>query len=204
MKHKTEKRAKLVIERLRLALVVMLSITASMLMVGCFKKPFNVNVQAEEPINVNLSMDVHVYNHGGTSSVKTSTTQKASTSESASDAQAYKAALDSRRTRMEEVQNMKNGRYVGENHLGLLELRSLPEEKSAAEWVKKTLKEENDDRKFLMNYEVKSRDKSLKEVQSEQRNHLQLKSHPGEWIEIDDPETPGSYKWIQKESLKRE
>ena len=167
-------------------------------------KPFHVNVNAEEPIKIDLNMDVHVYNHGGENSKKSEVNTNASSSaDDNSEAAEYAKILESRRNRMAEVQNMKNARYVGENRLGLLELRSLPEEDSAVEWVKKTLSEENDDRKYLMDHEVETKGKTLKEVQAEQRQHILRKSHVGEWVEMDDIENPGSYKWVQKVSPKK-
>lgn len=158
-------------------------------------KPFDVNVKAPEPIKVDVNMDVHVYQHGTPAGAKKTSPEKVADA----DADRYKGVLERRRNRMAEVQTLKNNSYVGENHLGLLELRALPNGEHG-EWVKKTLKDENEDRSFLMEYESETKAKSLKEVQAEQRLHLQRKSHPGEWLEVDDPDRPGNYLWIQKKS----
>lgn len=167
-------------------------------------KPFHVNVNAEEPIKLDLSMDIHVYNHAGKESDegKKSSKSSAKSAEKDKEIEKYTKVLESRRNRMAEVQEMKNARYVGENHLGLLELRSLPDG-SAGDWVKKTVSAENDDRKFLMDHEADSKSKELAKVRAEQRQHILRKSHVGEWIEVDDLDNPGSYKWIEKVSPKK-
>ena len=69
---------------------------------------FDVDVNTPEPIKVDLSMDVHVYQHGGSDKEKSE--KQAS----------YRATMDSRRDRMAEIQELKNNRFVGENHLGNL------------------------------------------------------------------------------------
>ena len=64
---------------------------------------FDVDVNTPEPIKVDLSMDVHVYQHGGSDKEKSE--KQAS----------YRATMDSRRDRMAEIQELKNNRFVGEN-----------------------------------------------------------------------------------------
>lgn len=165
----------------------------SLLPMSC-QKPFDVNVKAEEPIKVDLEMDVHVYQHGGsTATVKTASSQKTNGID------AYAKALDSRRNRMEEIQTLKNNSFVGENHLGLLELRKIPDG-DYGKYVKKTVREENSDRRFLMEYESKTQVKEIETIQSEHWRHAQRKSFPGELIETEDPDNPGTYIWIKKSS----
>ena len=43
-------------------------------------------------------------------------------------------------------------------------------------------------------------DHEISVIETEQWMHQQRKSHPGEWIEIDDPNHPGKYHWIKKKS----
>ena len=163
--------------------------------VSC-KKPFNVNVQAEEPIKLDVSMDVHVYQHGGSgAAVKTKTSSQSSSASAA----AYKNVLESRRNRMAEIQTLKNNRLVGESHTGLLELRKIPDG-DYGDYVKKTVREENSDRTYLIEYESTQKNKTLSEVKTEQWRHAQRKAHPGEWIEVASPESPGGYKWVEKKS----
>jgi len=181
-----------------------LVVTACVVLLSSCKssKPFHVNVNAEEPIKIDLSMDVHVYNHSGDDPKKKKQEKDKAATAKDEEAAEYTEVLEDRRNRMAEVQEMKNARYVGENRFGLLELRSVPEG-SSGDWVKKTLLAENEDRKYLMDHEVRTKDKTLKVVQAEQRQHILRKSHVGEWVEVDDLENPGGFKWEQKVSPKK-
>ena len=80
---------------------------------GCGTTPFDVNVSTDEPIEVNLNMEVHVYRHGQADE----DTQEAQAS--------YREVMKRRRDRMAEIQELKNNRLVGENREGLLSIRNL-------------------------------------------------------------------------------
>jgi hypothetical protein len=99
-------------------------------------KPFDVNVATPEPIKVDLDMDVHVYQHGKVDK-KTSEQQEA-----------FRSAMDARRARMEEIQELKNNRLVGENHEGELSVRTKPAGEYG-DYVVKTVSDENLDRVTL-------------------------------------------------------
>jgi len=145
---------------------------------------FDVNVATPEPIDVDLEMDVHVYQHG-------------KTDEEAAEAQAsYRAAMKDRRDRMAQVQELKNSRLVGENHRGLLAIRNRPAG-DYGDYVEKIVEAENRDREILMRHEAQEQDVPLEEIRSEQWRHWQRKSFPGEWIEVADN---GGYRWEQKEA----
>ncbi len=149
--------------------------------------PFNVNVTTDEPIKVDLSMDVHVYQHA------------AATSEKAAAAQAgYRAAMDSRRNRMAEIQELKNSRLIGENHLGLLSIRNKPAGEYG-DYVTNTVADENSDREVLIKHEASEKGVSIAKVQQEQWRHWQRKSFPGEWIEVENEDGNGMH-WDQKAS----
>lgn len=152
---------------------------------GC-GRPIDVNVGTDEPIEVNMKMDVHVYQHG-----KESEEDKARRLDK-------EAVLQRRRDRMEEVQSLKNNRLVGEDHLGLLSIRNLPAGEYGS-YVKKTVTEENKDREILMEAEAKERGTALGDVKKNQWRHWQRKSFPGEWIQVEGEE-PGTYHWVQKEA----
>ena len=147
---------------------------------------FDVDVNTPEPIKVDLSMDVHVYQHGG--SDKENTEKQAS----------YRATMDSRRDRMAEIQELKNNRLVGENHLGKLTLRNRPAGEYG-DYVEDTVEDENRDREFLMRHEAEDKGVSLASIREEQWHHWQRKSFPGEWIEVDATDGNG-YEWQQKQA----
>ncbi|MEM7600712.1 MAG: DUF1318 domain-containing protein [Verrucomicrobiota bacterium] len=147
---------------------------------------FDVDVATPEPIKVDLSMDVHVYQHGKA--------DEKSSEEQAS----YRAAMDSRRNRMQEIQELKNNRFVGENREGKVEVRNKPAGEYG-DYVVKTVRDENRDREFLMRHEAEEKGVSVGQIREEQWRHWQRKSFPGEWVEIDDPDGSG-YLWQQKEA----
>ena len=147
---------------------------------------FDVNVQTPEPIKVDLSMDVHVYQHGNTDK-KTAETQAS-----------YRAAMDSRRDRMAEIQELKNNRLVGENHEGKLTIRNKPAGEYG-QYVVETVEAENKDREFLIRHEAEEKNASVETIREEQWRHWQRKSFPGEWIEVEDTDGSG-YEWEQKQA----
>lgn len=149
--------------------------------------PFNVNVTTEEPVKVDLSMDVHVYQHAA------ATTEKAATEQAD-----YRAAMDTRRNRMAEIQELKNSRIIGENHLGKISIRNKPAGEYG-DYITKTVDDENRDREALIKHEAAEKDISITKVQQEQWRHWQRKSFPGEWIEVDDEDGSGMH-WEQKAS----
>lgn len=162
------------------------AVVISMALVSC-GRPFDVNVGTDEPIKVDVSMEVHVYQHDEDSP------------EDKVKRQDYKNVLEQRRGRMEEVQKLKNNRLVGEDHQGLLSIRNLPAGEYGL-YVKKTVKEENSDRNFLMKTEAEQKGAALGDVKKAQWSHWQRKSFPGEWIQVEGDE-PGSYRWEQKKGV---
>ena len=160
-------------------------IGASLLLSSCLPT-FDVNVATPEPIAVDLSMDVHVYQHG-------------KTDEEASKAQAsYREAMNSVRNRMKEIQDLKNNRLVGENHEGRLSIRNKPAGEYG-DYVQKTVEEENRDREFLMKHDAEEKGVSTNEIRDEKWRHWQRKSFPGEWIEVAEEDGSG-YDWKQKQA----
>lgn len=151
--------------------------------------PFNVNVKTPEPIKVDLSMDVHVYQHAADS--------KKEDLKAAAD---FREAMDNRRNRMAEIQELKNNRIVGESHSGLLSIRNRPAG-DYGDYVEKTIAAENSDRETLMNHEAKEKNVSIDKIRDEQWQHWQRKSFPGEWIEVADG---SSYRWEQKQNLAKD
>lgn len=145
---------------------------------------FDVNVETPEPIKVDLSMDVHVYQHGNTD--KKSAEAQAS----------YREAMDARRDRMAEIQELKNNRLIGENHEGKLSIRNKPAGEYG-DYVVQTVEAENKDREFLIQHDAVEKNVSVDTVREEQWRHWQRKSFPGEWIEV---EADNGYKWEQKEA----
>lgn len=144
-----------------------------------------MNVSTEEPLKVDLSMEVHVYQHGEPDAAEKEARQT------------YKEAMTNRRNRMQEIQELKNNRLVGENREGLLEVRSLPAG-DYGDYVRKTVDAENGDRNLLIEHEAAEKGTPGGEVRRLQWRHWQRKSFPGEWIEVEGDAT-GEYRWVQKQ-----
>ncbi len=106
--------------------------------------------------------------------------------------------VERQRNRMAEIQELKDNRLVGENHRGLLEVRNLPGG-DYGNYVKKTVKEENRDRTYMMRAEAQRRDLLLARIEEEQWIRRSELSFQGEWLEIADPEKEGGFRWKRKE-----
>lgn len=171
------------------------SLSLALFLVSC-QKPFDVNVKAADPIKVDVTMDVHVYQHGTAATYKQS-----KDGETCEDAVEYKKVMERRRNRMEDIQTLKNDRVIGENHTGRLSIRINDGDSQLwpMDYVRKTVKEENDDRSYLIEYEAVTKNKNIGVVEREQWTDRQRKSHPGEWIEV---ESDGKLVWVQKKSPK--
>lgn len=143
----------------------------------------DINLATPKPIEVNLNMRLDVYQYTGDApkpneQVKT-----------------LAEAMERQRNRLEEVQTVKNNRFVGEGHRGQLELREAP----AGEWgeyVKRTVQAENEDRMLLMRNEAQKSNRTLNEVQTEQWKLRIEKAFKGEYIEVPG-DKEGTFKWIQ-------
>lgn len=169
-------------------------LSASALVTGCLTllctpscKPFDVNVSTAEPITVDLSMDVHVYQHGAADKTKKATMED------------YKTVMGKRRDRMAQIQELKNNRLVGETHQGTLAIRNKPAA-DYGKYVEDTVRAENEDREFLIAHEAGEKGITTQEVREAQWRHWQRKSFPGEWIEVEADGAPDGFKWVQKEA----
>lgn len=155
--------------------------------------PFKVDLGTKEaikmdPISINVRMDV--YQH---SSDKPGDGKK--------DEDESKSARERIYNRQQQLQEIKNNRWVLETHRGELQVREKPAGDSGT-WVEKTVKEENEDRKILMRYRAKDLNLDLHDIQNQFWKDNVQKAYPGEWVEVSDTARPGMYKVVQKEAVK--
>ena len=155
--------------------------------------PFKVDLGTKEaikmdPIAINVRMDV--YQH---SSDKTGDGKK--------DEDESKSARERIYNRQQQLQEIKNNRWVLETHRGELQVREKPAGDQGM-WVEKTVKEENEDRKILMQFRAKDLNLDLHEIQTQFWKDNVQKAYAGEWMEVADPARPGMYKVVQKEAVK--
>jgi hypothetical protein len=145
---------------------------------------FKVDLASPDPIKVDVNMRLDVYQYKGDEPGKKGEAEIG-----------YEEAVQRQRNRMGEIQKLKDNRFVGEDHRGLLHLR----EKPAGDWgdyVERTVEQENDDRTILMRHEAKESNRALHEVQDEQWKRRTTASYAGEWVELPG-DKPNTYKWAQ-------
>ena len=146
-----------------------------------------VNLATPEPIKVDINVDLNVYQHA--------TPEKAAEAEAA--AENTDEAAKRKYNRQEEVQKLKNQRFIAETHRGTLLLREQPAG-DFGEYVKKTVDAENADRMLLMTTDAAKAKRELREVMLERYQANHAAANPGEWIEEPDPAKPESYRLVQK------
>jgi uncharacterized protein len=163
-----------------------MTISAALLfaLAGC--KGIGVNLNTTQPIKVDINVKLDVYQHPDAALQKK---VAAASADMPADVQLR------RKNRMGEVQLLKNSRMVGENHLGLLELRETPPAEFG-EYAKRTVDGENSDRTSLMQEIAKKGNLTIADVQKQQADLAFKRAFNGEWVESAQPD--GSYKWVQK------
>lgn len=155
---------------------------ASLSLAGCSSIP--VNVGTTEPVKVDIAMKVDVYQHADPSAGKKVTVQPPPTD-----------VARSRRSRMAEIQLLKNSRIVGENHAGLLEVRNSPPGEYG-DYVRVTVDAENADRGRLIEKLAKEKSLTIAEMEKQQAELFRKDAFVGEWIEV--PDAEGKFAWKQK------
>ncbi|MCB1226118.1 MAG: DUF1318 domain-containing protein [Verrucomicrobiales bacterium] len=159
-----------------------LLLLTSLGLVSCKTLPA-IPLTTPEPIEVNLNMRLDVYQYSGDAP------------EDKEELTTLTETAQRQRNRTDEIQTLKNNRFVGEDHRGLLGLREVP----GGDWgdyVKRTVEAENEDRTLLMRNEAKESNRALHEVQTQQWKLHISQAFKGEWIEVDG-KSPGSYTWVQ-------
>jgi preprotein translocase subunit SecD len=146
---------------------------------GCSLPP--VTLSTPQPIKVNIAMKLDVYQHAQATPEKKAVVTDPGTPE----------AIQDRR----ELQPLKNSRLIGENRLGLLEVRN-PTPGEYGDYVQETVAAENKDRAALMDIMAKTQKISLADVEKQQAANAQHSAFNGEWIESQKPD--GTYAWTQK------
>ena len=143
-----------------------------------------IDVGTKEPVKVDIAMKVDVYQHSDPNGPK-----KAPPPPQADIGR-------SRRTRMGEIQILKNSRLVGENHAGYLEVRTVPPGEYG-DYVRTTVDAENSDRGRLIEKLAKEKNVPVSQAERQQAELFQKGAFPGEWIEV--PDAEGKFAWKQKE-----
>lgn len=165
---------------------VLLLLALLLLLSGGGCSNFGVDLNTDEPIKVDIAVKLDVYQHQDPDA-QTATTRPMS--------DADMSIEERRRRRIGEIQTLKNNRIVGENHLGLLEVRSLPPGEYG-DYVKGVVDKENEDRTALMTAMAGNEGVGIVAIQERQAGLFHDRAFNGEWIETQTPD--GSYQWEQK------
>lgn len=161
---------------------VILAAVGVLVLTAC-KAP-TVNLSTAEPIKVDITMRLDVYQHGRDGARKPTTAAPSDNPEAA------------RRNRMADIQEFKNSRLIGENREGLIAVRVDPPG-DYGDYVRKTVTAENADRMALMKAEAEKEKISIDAVQQRQAELWRKRSFKDEWIEV--PGTDGTWAWQQKQ-----
>jgi len=156
---------------------------ATLALAGCHSIP--IDVGTKEPVKVDITMKVDVYQHADPNGPKKTAPQPVTTD-----------VAKSRRNRMGEIQVLKNSRLVGENHAGALEIRTLPPGEYG-DYVKTTVDAENSDRGRLIEKLAKEKNIPVSLAERQQAELFQKDAFAGEWTEVADG--TGKFAWKQKE-----
>jgi hypothetical protein len=140
----------------------------------------NVRLSTPEPIAVDVTMRVDIYQH---------TPPEGAPAGPAAEVEAR------RRARMAEVQSLKNSRLIGETCRGLLGVIEAPPGEYGA-YVRRIVEAENADRLTLMRQIATERGVPLTDAETEQARLWREQSFAGEWIEV--PGEGGACRWEQK------
>jgi uncharacterized protein YdbL (DUF1318 family) len=139
-----------------------------------------VQVATPEPLKVDVSMRVDIYQHATGDAPPEGPEAEAQTR---------------RRARMAEIQNLKNARTVGEDRHGLLAIVQAPPGEYG-DYVRRTVEAENADRLALMKQLAAERRVPLSQIETEQATLWRERTFAGEWIEEQEPD--GTWRWVQK------
>jgi hypothetical protein len=142
-----------------------------------------VNLSTQKPLEVDVTLRVDIYQHRVPGDAATAAAGPTGDAEK------------QRRTRMSEIQTLKNSRLVGENRFALLTIRELPSGRYG-DYVTATVEAENADRTALMRAMAADRRRPLAEIEAEQAKLWRERAFPGEWIEVQAAD--GTWQWTQQ------
>ncbi|MCX6965541.1 MAG: DUF1318 domain-containing protein [Verrucomicrobia bacterium] len=156
------------------------TVLTALVLAGCAGP--TVNLSTPEPVKVDISMRLDVYQH-----------QK---EEKPGQPAAATNPGPDRLNRAADIQTFKNSRLIGESASALLSIRVEPAGEEG-DYLQKIVDAENASRMALMK-EQSARDKiPLPAVQKKQADLARKMAFKGEWIEVE--KADGTLEWVPKE-----
>jgi hypothetical protein len=159
-------------------------IVACLLSGGCTLPTVPVEVGTAEPIKVDVKMRVDLYQHKDPN-------EKIVPAEDPTLAGAQSRSWK----RLGEILTLKNAQIIGENRVGLLDIRSRPD--GYGKYPDQVVAEENSDRSIRMQAEAERRKVPIEQVQTETATQNYHNAFSREWVEVD-TDKDGIFTWVQK------
>lgn len=159
------------------------------LLAGCAVP--SINLATNEPIKVDITMRVDVYQFEGSD-------DDARVVDGGANGNAAGGATreERRANRLADIQTFKNSRIVGEGRQGLLIIRDEIEG-DYGDYVRRVVERENADRMAEMRELAEQEKRPLADIQAEQAQLWINRSFQGEWIERQQDDS--TWRWVQKE-----
>jgi hypothetical protein len=149
-----------------------------------------ITLNTPEPIKVDMKITLDVIQHEAPGAKKEG--------EKSADPDDIGAITRRKFNRQEEIQKLKNSRFVAETHQGLLVLREQPAG-AYGSYVQETVDKENFDRKALMIEEARKQKRELHDIEKDHFDANVKNAFAGEWVEMSDPVRPEGFKQVQKQ-----
>jgi uncharacterized protein YdbL (DUF1318 family) len=128
-----------------------------------------INLATPDPIKVNVAVRLDVYQKTAPNQVKQE--------------QSSLVIAANRRSRIGEIQQLKNDAVVGEDRDGYLDMRRQPKDAKYLAYAQKVVTDENADRAFLYLSNAQTQNKPLESVEREYAQLWSDRAFPGEWVQ---------------------
>jgi uncharacterized protein YdbL (DUF1318 family) len=144
----------------------------SALLAGC-APTIPIQVSTPEPVKIDVRMQIDVVSKEDASKSKKATSEELE-------------AAGARRSRMAEVQTLKNDRVIGETRQGYLAIKNPPKDVGYAAYTQRVIDAENLDRSKQYDLASRQQGKPFPFIEKEAAERWRNNAFPGEWLQKDD------------------
>jgi uncharacterized protein YdbL (DUF1318 family) len=128
-----------------------------------------INLATPKPVQIDVNARLDVYQ-------KTAPTK-------AKEEQSSLEVAANRRSRLGQIQQLKNDRVIGEDRDGYLDIKNPPADAKYLAYAQSVVLAENADRSFLYLGNAQTQNKPLEMIESEYAQLWSDRAFPGEWIQ---------------------